>query len=110
MLLLGRIFDIHSLWELEPRRVRFSDSKSISWSFKHQPINPVLSLPGQKETYMSSKQAKVSSAAKAAPTLAKLSQIYGRQPLRRDVYGRRAALPSEVANQLKTTRSLVQNA
>jgi hypothetical protein len=46
-----------------------------------------------------------SSPAASNETLAKLWQIYNKQQLRRNVLGRRAAMPSEIAAQIRNNRS-----
>ena len=49
-------------------------------------------------------------AVKASGTLTKLRRLYGRQQLQNDVFGRRIALPSEIANQLRKSKPAVGGA
>lgn len=44
-------------------------------------------------------------AQESAKTLATLHRIYAQHPIRRDRFGRRPALPSEIAAHLKTLRA-----
>lgn len=41
---------------------------------------------------------------KTPTTLAKLRRLYGRQPIQHDLFGRRMAMPSEVAAQLRKNK------
>jgi hypothetical protein len=53
---------------------------------------------------MAQKRSKPSSAT-AGATLANLRKLYGHHQLQTNVFGRRSALPSEIANQLRNSKT-----